>query len=203
MNILLYGGGVDSTTLMAYLYSQRIPFKVMHCNYGQKAFARERKAAKYFCKRYYAELITPKMDLTFASSCTILKGTSNPTANTKLELRNIVLMSLAGSYIASNSNDLLNYIYVGFHREPTTIPYPDAVLKNVKSLATAMTLSSNRIIKIDAPFKNKTREDIYKLGYKLDSTILEKSYTCYDVKECGVCPHCILKKQIIEKYNLR
>lgn len=203
MNVLLYGGGVDSTALMVYLYSKNIDFVVMHCNYGQKAFQQERKSARYFCKRYYRKLITPKMDLTFASSCTILKGTQNPTSNTKLELRNIVLMSLAGSYIASNSSDESNTIYVGFHEEPNNAPYPDAILKNVKPLAKAMTDSSGVRIEIQAPFKKKIREYIYQLGYKLDKDVLNKSYTCYDVKECGVCPHCLLKKQIIEKFNLR
>lgn len=203
MNILLYGGGVDSTSLLAHLKTMGTDLVVMHCDYGQKAFRNERKAAKYFCNKYGVELVTPKMDLTFASCSSILNnGNQPPTSNTKLELRNVVLISLAGCYLASNSKDIDNTIFVGYHKEPNSIPYPDAVLKNVNPMSSAMTRSSGIQIKIEAPFKSQTREHIYKLGYTIDKEVITKSYTCYDKKECGVCPHCLLKKEILTKLGV-
>lgn len=199
MNILLYGGGVDSTTLLAYLANKGIKdLIVIHSDYGQKAFKQEEKALNYFCSKYSFKSVSPKMDLTFASSCSILKNNSkSPSNNTKLELRNVILLSLASSYIASNTSDKVNTIYVGFHSEPKGKPYPDAVLYNVKGLEKVFKCCSGCNIDIKAPFVNKTRFDIYKLSTVLDKEIINKSYTCYDYKPCGKCPHCIMKKQII------
>lgn len=206
MNVLLYGGGVDSTALLVYLAKQGEKFIICHANYGQKAFAGEHKSAKYFCKKYNLELVSPKLDLSFASNSSLMKNVpGDTTTNTKVELRNVIFACLAGSYIASKCTDTYNKIYLGYHAESAFVAqnYPDGIVKNIRSLATTLSKCTGRTFKLEFPFQRKTRENIYKLGYKLDRDVIYKSHTCYDFKECGICSHCTLKKQLIEKYNLR
>ena len=207
MILLLMGGGLDSTSLLLHMYNNLNlrDFSALHIDYGQKAVLGELNSIKYFCNKYDINLIEICVPMNSFSSATILKNTEIGTEEhtNVLELRNLVLISIASSIVASNGGGC---IYVGFHREEESTVFPDATGMFLDELENSIKLGTSFKIELSAPFRFFDREHVLKVGYGLDRDIIDKSYTCYekpiDGKECGKCVHCITKKEIINKLEV-
>jgi len=201
IDILLYGGGIDSTSLLLHMV-KNLALKplVMHVDYGQKAVLEETAAARYFSEKYQLEAQFRKVDLSF-SRAAIMQGSDGNTASAednRLELRNLVLLSYAASYGASLRTETT--LYVGFHREPENSGFEDAKIGYLSSLMEAMLLSTKRVVRIEAPFNELTRQEIFNLGHDLDSDILSQSYTCYESGgPCGKCAHCLERSRMVSR----
>lgn len=196
-SLLLYGGGLDSTALLLQLLQDYPNLKVLHFNYGQKAFLAERQAALYWCNKYDLELIPMTTDLSF-SQATIMKGTSVGNRETnRLELRNLVLIAQAASFAASTFNSSI--LYLGFHKEPYNSGFLDAKQNYLPYLRDTLDKATDRPVCLSTPFRDMTRQEILELGIKLDKEILTHSHTCYEPQTCGVCVHCIERANMIKR----
>ena len=209
-HILLYGGGLDSTALLGYLVGDpridRKELELIHVNYGQKAAAPEIEAMIWFATQIDPDIKTTMLtaDVSF-SNASILRGNGigeTPEDNV-LELRNLVLISLAASYASTKYFGGEVTLYLGFHREPENSPFLDAQPEYLEHLSSSIRLASNlKFFTISTPFINSTRQQILQLGWSLlGENFLNMSHTCYEETTCGVCVHCKTKEEMVD--NLR
>jgi 7-cyano-7-deazaguanine synthase in queuosine biosynthesis len=203
MNVLLYGGGFDSTALlfdMVHCGMQDI--EMIHIGYGQKAYDAERKAARHFAQEYGVKLAELHTDLRF-SKARIMEGTpiGEHAPHNRLELRNVVLLSLAASY-AATKYDTHTVIYLGFHKEPADSTFLDAQTRWLASMAETLSLATTRMLTINTPFTHLTRDEILRVAINRDPSILTHSHTCYEAYPCGACWHCKEKERMIKTFDV-
>ena len=117
----------------------------------------------------------------------------------RLELRNLVLISMAAAYIASTNFDGDSRLYLGFHREPVDAPFPDARTEYLEPLQEALYRATGAKVTLETPFATLTRLEILQNYLCLDEDILTRSYTCYEERECGECTHCQEKNLLIQR----
>jgi len=200
--LILLGGGLDSSTLLVYLKKKKVDLYALFFQYGQKAESGETKSVKYFCKKYKVPLKIIKLPIDELATSAILrknkKNINNITALNCLEGRNIIFISLASTYAITIG---ANKLYLGYHIEPKDKPFPDATIQAIKAFKGVLKQAYRVPLSLEVPFVKKTRYKIFKLGLVLDKEIYKKSFTCYEnaTKECGKCAHCKLKKEFINK----
>lgn len=198
--VLLAGGGLDSTALMIWLVKKNVELEVMHVDYGQKAWYSEHLAVEYFANKYGLRTKSVRCDLRQVGHSSILSGfeIGKTQADNKLEGRNITLMSLAMTYASTIG---FGKVFIGYHHEPETRPYPDATIEALGAMNQVAREAYKPALVIEAPFWKKTRLSIFKLGKELDSEFERRSFTCYEgrVTECGQCVHCLQKKEMVRQ----
>jgi len=206
MNIQLSGGGLDSTALFFYLIEHKINFQVLHFDYGQKAFLGERASVNYFCKKYQIKRLKNDSFFDFSQTKNVLLFNTPPTvgnspesiSKNKLECRNLVLISMTCSLVASMGG---GQVYIGYHKEPENAPFPDATKEFFLKFKELLPYSSYEKVELIAPFQEQdfTRYQIFEYGLKKDPEFMQKTFTCYEStnhNKCGLCAHCLLEKDM-------
>lgn len=208
--ILLYGGGIDSSTLLSHLAGQRNillasdqPAKLysMFVTYGQKAEQFELEACRYFCDRYDVPLIVVPAPISQLAESAILSSSSDLANDPSINIvdgRNFTFIALAGMLAAKLGVDK---IAMGYHIEPVARPFPDASMEFVHAINRMIPQAYVHKFKVVAPFENMERFDIFKYAESMDAAILQKAHTCYENVEggCGVCTHCTTKAAILKE----
>lgn len=207
--IVLLGGGLDSTALLLYLKSLDWHPLAMFFDYNQKALRGEKESCYYFTDKLNVPLEFVKVEIDKLSNSAILKD--KPTAygkfedtfhRNRLEARNIIFFAMATTRAATLG---VKNIYVGYHKEPEDAPFPDATIDCVASWNAFVDRSLSpeaQGIRIKTPFYRMERWRIAKIGYDLDHSFFDKTFSCYENEhyhECGKCAHCLLKKEIKRK----
>ncbi|MBK9723289.1 MAG: 7-cyano-7-deazaguanine synthase [Saprospiraceae bacterium] len=198
-NILLFGGGVDSTCLAYHLNDKDIDFSLLFIDYGQKA-----KAGELHSMKVVSKALSKKYDVI---STNIFNGVINPLLNGSfankhednfITLRNQVLFDIAIIYCSKTSCDK---IFVGFHIEERQSKFYDAMDNFVKKYNDLLAVQKIKI-KIVCPFHKQTQQQYIREHVNKNSIIsLLNSFSCYESstkKECGKCTHCQRKKELIE-----
>lgn len=198
--LLLYGGGIDSTTALIHLVKAGHAVEAIFFRYGQKAEELEFKACSYFCSKWGVPLKEVTFDWSMlGSSSAILSGSnadSSKVADNLLEGRNVIFLSLAASYASAKK---IHMLAVGFHREPETRPFPDASPEFLTAFTEVLWTGFRPSLSLLAPFKAMTRREIYMEALSIDGEIMTHAHTCYENVEdgCGTCVHCVLKSQLL------
>ena len=204
--LVLFSGGLDSTTILAMAVEQYGSENViaLSMRYGQK-HEKEIQCAKDIVKHYGVEHIEYDMSNVFKfSECTLLKGNEKiPTGSyaeqrkgnekpvsTYVPYRNGVFLSVATSIAISLNCDT---IYYGAHKDDASNEaYPDCSEDFNDYISQAIWCGSGKQVKIIAPFIDKTKADIVKKGIELNVPY-EKTWSCYEGGDipCGKCATCI------------
>ena len=208
--LVLYGGGIDYTTLLAYLVSGRnarchvdpATVHLLHFTYDQKAWKQEADALFEFSHRFgIPSDNTHTMGIPYGlfGRSDILEGSADRAADPKknvVEGRNMVFLSMAAT-VASRLG--IEYLAVGFHHEPEEAPFPDATGPFLDAMNATFRRGMLRPVEIIAPFRYFTRKQIFNEAFLIDPVILEKAHTCYEavVGGCGECAHCVLKADLL------
>ena len=197
-NIVLYGGGLDSTAVVLILLRNGFQhIRLLHVDYGQKAMLSERRALLHFATKYNLAHTFLTMDMSY-SKATIMRNTGIGDAESnRLELRNLALISYAASYAASMFDN--SKLYVGFHVEPPGSGFLDAKREYLHSLQQSINLATDRRVVLTAPLDTLTRQEIFSVGYQIDKDIVEYSHTCYEEVVCGKCTHCVEKEKMLKE----
>lgn len=204
--VILLGGGIDSTSLLVWLRktSPELALSALHVNYGQKAFDSECHANYYFCTKYDVSLKHTRVQLGDIASSSILLGADmgREQIENRLEGRNITLISLAATYASTIGADR---VFVGFHKEPTEAPFPDATFTAYANMYIVLRTAYKPALFLEAPFIKKTRLEVFETGLLLDYEIATKTFTCYEggIEECGVCVHCQTKAAMVAKIEAK
>ena len=195
--VVVLSGGMDSASL---LYWAKVNYKTVSAisiNYGQ------RHSKELDCARTLCELTDVEYDVVDLSSIkSLLKGnalTDNievpeghyESSSMKLTVvpnRNMLLLSVAlCSACVKDADEVLYGAHFGDHAV-----YPDCRKEFVEALDKASRLCWYKEIKIVAPFVDKTKTDIARLGTEL-GVPFEHTWSCYkgEEKHCGKCGTCV------------
>lgn len=206
--LVLFSGGVDSTTCLGMAVDQYGKENVvaLSVSYGQK-HTKEIEASEKIVEYYGVEHLYLDLAKIFAySDCSLLahsdqeipkeayaqqleKMDGKP-VSTYVPFRNGLFLSSAAS-IAISKN--CNVIYYGAHSDDAAgNAYPDCSSAFNQAMGDAIYLGSGRQVKIEAPFVDKTKAEVVRIGLDL-KVPYEMTWSCYEGQEkpCGVCGTCI------------
>lgn len=214
--LVLFSGGVDSTTALALAINQYGHENVvaLSISYGQK-HDKEIQAANQIAKYYQVEHIFLDLAKIFEySDCSLLyhsskeiphetyakqlSKTDGKPVTTYVPFRNGLFLSSAAS-IALSKN--CNLIYYGAHKDDAAgNAYPDCSEIFNNAMNQAIYEGSGHQLQIEAPFVNKSKADIVKIGLDLNVPY-HLTWSCYEGndKPCGKCGTCLDRQEAFLK----
>ena len=205
--LVLFSGGVDSTTCLALAIKQYGNDEVLALSvyYGQK-HDKEIEAAKKIAAYYNVRL--KQLDLTRIfedSDCSLLKGsqqdipeesyeaqlkkTNGAPVSTYVPFRNGLFLSSAASIALSNG---CTEIYYGAHMDDAAgNAYPDCSKEFNNAINSAIYIGSGNILTVTAPFIGMNKAQVVKTGLEL-GVPYEMTWSCYEGgdRPCGKCGTC-------------
>ena len=214
--LVLFSGGVDSTTALALAINQYGHENVvaLSISYGQK-HDKEIQATNQIAKYYQVEHIFLDLAKIFEySDCSLLNHSSKEIPHetyakqlsktdgkpvtTYVPFRNGLFLSSAAS-IALSKN--CNLIYYGAHKDDAAgNAYPDCSEIFNNAMNQAIYEGSGHQLQIEAPFVNKSKADIVKIGLDLNVPY-HLTWSCYEGndKPCGKCGTCLDRQEAFLK----
>ena len=203
--IVLFSGGLDSTTCLYWAIAQGYTCEALTVSYGQK-HEREVAAARQIAEKLGVKQHFITLDFPWLASSSLVDKkqvipehalgdiTNGQIPSTYVPGRNLVFLSVAASLADSIGADA---IVAG----PNAIDfsgYPDCTPDFFTAAGKAINLGTARGVRqgIDvlAPLMDLTKTDIVKLGAKL-GVPFELTWSCYagGEKPCGHCDSCKLR----------
>ena len=171
--LVLFSGGIDSTSCIHYYKELGYNVKGFFINYGQPAALKEQQAIEDLSKLLTIETIQIETNLRPNIEKGLIQG------------RNYLLISLAFSCFPFSKG----IISLGIH---SGTKYPDCSENFVKLNQQIIDLYSDGNIVLDCPFISSQKNDIY--NYFIKSNIpIELTYSCElgGDTPCGVCLTCL------------
>ena len=213
--LVLSSGGVDSTTCVGIAVNKYGAENVstLSVYYGQK-HDKEMKSARNIAKYYGVELMELNLaDIFSKSDCSLLKRSNkeipqqsyadqlkktkgNP-VSTYVPFRNGLMLSAAASVAVSVG---AHRIYYGAHADDAAgNAYPDCSQYFTHCINHAIYTGTGNQVCVIAPFIDKTKSDIVKIGMQL-KVPYEITWSCYNGgdKPCGKCGTCIDRLKAFE-----
>lgn len=206
--MILFSGGVDSTTCLALAIERFGKENViaLSITYGQK-HTKELESAQKILDYYGVEGISLDLSPMFAySNCSLLKHstedipetpyadqlkhTQGAPVSTYVPFRNGLFLSTAASIALSKD---CTVIYYGAHQDDTAgNAYPDCSEVFNTAMTTAIYEGSGRALQVEAPFVRLTKADIVREGLRL-KVPYELTWSCYEgtMVPCGKCGTCL------------
>lgn len=205
--VLVYSGGMDSTTLLYKLLHDGDTVQCLSFDYGQR-HKKELKAAAKICKK----LDVPHTIINLQSIKPLIKN-SALTDNLKVPEghyqdesmrvtvvpnRNMIFLSLAIAHAVSLKFDR---VAIAVHAGDHAI-YPDCRPAFINEMRRVSKVANYEAIEIYAPFLNISKREIAKIGKKL-AVPFEETWTCYKglAKPCGKCGSCVERQEALSKLN--
>lgn len=206
--IIVYSGGMDSTTLLYQLIKEGKEVKAISFNYGQR-HVRELDQATKTCQKLNIE--HKVVDMYFMreliSNSSLTGDIPTPhghyeAENMKLTVvpnRNMIMASIAIGWAVNLDYD---EVALGVHAGDHAI-YPDCRPEFIGSLLRIAACANFKPIGIYTPFLIIDKGDIAIIGKELGVDYL-LTHTCYEGKEipCGLCGACQERKQAFEKSGI-
>lgn len=204
--IVLFSGGLDSTTCLAMALKEHESKNViaLSLSYGQKHI-KEQESARKIADYYGVELIEYDVKSVFnGSNCSLLEGNNkipegdyksqinanNKPVSTYVPFRNGLFLSIATAMAILRGCEI---IYYGIHKDDAAgNAYPDCSNEFNTYMRKAINIGSGGQVDIIAPFVDKNKAEIVKVGLKLNVPY-ELTWSCYNggEKPCGKCGTCI------------
>lgn len=209
--IVLYSGGLDSTTLLYYALQDRNPndVKALSVIYGQRHL-KEVECAKEICKGLGIEHQIVNLDLKklLDGSALVDHNKELPKdhythENQKITVvanRNMMMLSIAIAW-AENLNS--QKVYYAAHLNDESV-YLDCRQPFVEALSKASELGTYNKVEVIAPFVNIYKSDLVKIGTEM-SIDYSKTWSCYKGKEkaCGLCATCQERIEAFKENGLK
>src|SRR3989344_5627479 len=221
--IILLSGGLDSSTLAYYVKYKVKPKSItaLFFDYNQRNLKQEEFCAKAIAKKIKAKFKKINLQWLGEISTSLINSKSKlPKLNEKdladvkkgakevlnywVPCRNslFILAALAHAEAEFLSNKKQSDIYIGLKSEGR-LPMKDTTpefVKQINKIAKQVTLKGN--FKILAPFINKDKDEIIKLGNKL-KVPYHYTFSCYSNSgfknklpvHCGTCESCLLRNK--------
>lgn len=206
--VVLFSGGVDSTTALALAIEKYGADNVAALSvfYGQK-HSKEIEAAENIAAYYKVKRLTIDLSLMFKySDCSLLEqnknseipklsyaeqleATDGEPVSTYVPFRNGLFLSAAASIALSLGAEV---IYYGAHSDDAAgNAYPDCSEVFNNAMNTAIYEGSGRQIRVEAPFVTLNKSQVVAEGVRL-GVPYEMTWSCYEGgdKPCGVCGTC-------------
>ena len=204
--LLIYSGGLDSTTLL-YEYKDSIDLAVTF-DYGSKHNAKEIACAVENCKRLgIKHLIIPLgfigqyfMSDLLQSGGEIPEGSyaDENMKSTVVPFRNGIMLAVAAGLAESYG---LDAVLLANHSGDHAI-YPDCRPEFIDAFSAAVKAGTYEGIKVVSPYCNITKRDIALRGKALGLDY-SLTYSCYKggEKHCGKCGTCVERKEALAGFD--
>ena len=218
--LVLFSGGQDSTTCLAWALERHANVETVGFDYGQRhrveldcrAVVRDRLAQQFPA---WSQRLGPdhllKIDVLGQISDTALTSDaeialrSDGLPNTFVPGRNLLLLTLAAALAYRRDLSVL----VGGMCETDYSGYPDCRDRTMKAMQQALTLGTDRPFVIETPLMWLDKAATWALAQQLGGDALvriirEDTHTCYLGERgqlhawghgCGACPACALRAQ--------
>jgi 7-cyano-7-deazaguanine synthase len=216
--LVLFSGGQDSTTCLAWALERFATVETIGFDYGQRhrveLSLREpiRQAITeikpVWADRLGADHVLPLETLGAISETALTRDqamamTEAGLPNTFVPARNLLFLSFAAALAYRRGIDVL----VGGMCETDFSGYPDCRRATIDAMQTALSLGLDRSLEIATPLMWIDKSETWALaealgGPDLTELIIEQTHTCYlgdrDTRHqwgygCGVCPACELR----------
>lgn len=203
--LLIWSGGLDSTTLLFNLIRAGRKMHTVHFAYGSKHNAKEAGAVAAMSRKFKIPVTFIELDwmARHFKSNLLTSGGEIPEghyedesmAQTVVPFRNGILLSIAAGL--AESMDIKN-VYYGAHAGDHAI-YPDCRKGFIDQMYFAINYGTSNQVQLFAPFKNMNKGDIVKAAHLVGAP-LELTYTCYKgmAYHCGKCGACVERKEAFQ-----
>jgi 7-cyano-7-deazaguanine synthase len=194
--IILFSGGLDSTTVLYYALNRGYRCNCLLFDYGQKQ-KKEIKAALKIAKAVKAERFIVNLSLPWSKDALTNKDKKVPIHQaipkfvppTYVPGRNTIFISYALSYAQSINAET---IFIGVNAVDFS-NYPDCTPNFIKAYNNVLKALKTKIT-IQTPLLKMNKSQIIKFGTKLNVPY-EHTWTCYNgySKPCMKCDSCKLR----------
>lgn len=213
--IILLSGGLDSVVSLASIKDKCSNILALTFDYGQKSFHAEKTASECIAKYYSIEHrivdlewlavisnsalttseIVPFIDKNNLDNLNTSKNASNAVW---VPNRNGLFINIAGCFADSYGFDT---IVLGANKEESA-NFKDNSKEFILAVNESLRNSVNTNVEVVAPLLEMTKEDIVRLGIKLNVPF-KYIYSCYldNDKHCGMCESCQRLKRALELNN--
>lgn len=207
-SIVLFSGGIDSTTALAWARARSSEVHALTVLYGQR-HAIEVRLARRTARRMGIPQTVIRLDLArFGGSALTDRSAALPRCRkpsdirpgpppTYVPFRNGLFISLAAALADARGFDT---IVTGFNTIDSP-DYPDTRPEFVRAMNRAIKTGSRAAfggpgIRLVAPFVRMRKSEIIRLGLEL-GTDYSCSVSCYSGEErpCGTCSACVLRRR--------
>jgi 7-cyano-7-deazaguanine synthase len=204
---VLLSAGLDSAVLAAF-EARRARVQPIYVSAGLSWETQELQALERLLAAPVFATLAPLARLTFTvrdlypPTHWALRGEppafDTPDEDVYLTGRNIILLSKASIYCAQHR---ITRIALG---PLAGNPFPDATPQFFSAMAQAMSLGLAHELSIDAPFVEKEKSDVIRLGVEL-GVPLEGTLSCMNPRgglHCGVCSKCRERRDAFNKARI-
>lgn len=202
--VVLFSGGLDSTTVLVYAIKQGYDVWPLTFSYGQRHAVEIRQSERTLEK--YG--LTPRqtvfsIDLTPFVNCSLVNKNlevpefaENRIPSTYVPSRNIIFLSIASGFAETIGAEK---IFIGVNSVDYS-GYPDCRPEFVdafnRTIAVGTKQGVESGIKVEAPILNMSKKEIIELGMSL-GVDYSLTHSCYNPTpeglSCGVCDSCRLR----------
>lgn len=211
--VVLFSGGLDSTTCLALAKNEGFECHALSFNYGQKHSA-ELNAAENITQTFGAKHIIVDIPigqfggsaLTDSNIAVSEYNGKNETPITYVPARNTIFLSFALALAESiKSHDIfIGVSAVDYSGYPDCRPEYISAFQALANLATKVGVEDNNI-KIHAPLIHLSKAETIQLGLKLGINYA-LTVSCYRANAeghaCGKCDSCMLRKKGFNDANI-
>jgi 7-cyano-7-deazaguanine synthase len=204
--LVVYSGGLDSTTALYWAKEQYNEVEAITFDYGSKHNETEYGYACLQCAKLGVKLTRINLDFVnryfksdlLKSGGDIPEGyyTAENMKSTVVPFRNGIMLSIAAGFAESNNCDV---IILGNHSGDHAI-YPDCRPEFIKGIKEAIYQGTEKHIEVVSPFCDMSKSDIVRVGSEL-GVDFSLTYSCYkgQEKHCGKCGTCQERKEAFEQ----
>ena len=217
--IVLFSGGLDSTTTLAIAKNDGYELLAISFNYGQRHKIELEKAKIIAECTGVKEHLIVNINLRQFGHSALTDYIDVPINREEQEMsisipvtyvpaRNTIFLSYALAYaeVKQCENIFLGVNTVDYSGYPDCRPEFIAAFETLANLATKAGVDGSSKIKIHTPLIKMTKAEIIKKGLTLGVNY-ELTHSCYDPTEtklaCGVCDSCLLRLKGFEKIGMK
>lgn len=211
--VILFSGGLDSTTCLAYAKSKGFNCHAISFNYGQlhsaELNAAKKIAAHFGANHHIVEIPIAQLGGSALTDASLevpdFKG-DNTIPVTYVPARNTIFLSFALGWaeVLKADDIFIGVSSVDFSGYPDCRPEYIEAFQKIAKLATKTGVEEGKIT-INTPLMSLSKAETVKLGLSL-GVDYGMTVSCYkatpDGKACGVCDSCALRKKGFEDANL-
>lgn len=203
--IVLFSGGLDSTTVLHHAISEGYKCLALTIDYNQR-HNYEIQSSQNYLNHYDIDGLIFKIDLTQIGGSALTDdkidvpiATDDEIPITYVPVRNTIFLSIASAYAEKYK---IYDIFIGVNQIDYS-GYPDCRPEFIKSIQSSINLGTKSgvngsDIRINTPLINMSKKEIIKYGYNLGIDY-SKTVSCYQLdnegRACGKCDACNFRKE--------
>lgn len=207
--VVVFSGGLDSTTLIYHLRAEGYLIRALSVDYGQR-HSRELEAARLITGALGIEhriIDLSGLSTLFGNNALTDHSVSVPCGEyspdtipvTTVPNRNMILLAIATGWAVATRCDSVAF---GAHAGEYT-PYPDCKPQFAAAMNAATHACDDTPVEVLSPFVHWSKGDIVQRGTEL-GVPFQLTWSCYEgnAKHCGRCSTCLDRRQSFESCGL-